>query len=421
MSAKVGNVAFNTSTGNQAVTGVGFQPKIVLFLFTENTVDGIIVDHQISLGAGISSTERTVAGVNDEDAQTTTDAERLIFDTKCLSLSVPGSSTILIDADLVSLDADGFTINVTTASGTASRFGYLALAGDDLTNVATALFSPSGSTGEQAVTGVGFQADAIMFLNIGDDAATSPHTNNTFNIGFAISSTERAWFGISSDNALATSETNRHQLKTSCIGEVDYDDGTTNSLADFVSFGADGFTIDWSNNQSSGDDIAYIAFKGGQYKIGNLTTQTSTGEFSETGVGFQGKAGIFGSFCNAASGSGATGLEMSLGVATASDERFVVGGVSEDAQGTTDTDQFQDDGLMYQNYDHAQTLEGSIDFVSYDADGFTLNQTDADPSANEMIYLIMGSDAVAGGQPTQVRTQGIPTGSGSRDRVGGWN
>jgi hypothetical protein len=86
-----------------------------------------------------------------------------------------------------------------------------------------------------------------------------------------------------------------------------------------------------------------------------------------------------------------------MGVATSSTERFVVGGTAEDAQGTSDSDNFQDDGLMYLNYDYAQTQTGAIDFVSYDSDGFTLNQTDADPSANEMIYMIFGSDAVEGG------------------------
>lgn len=29
--------------------------------------------------------------------------------------------------------------------------------------------------------------------------------------------------------------------------------------------------------------------------------------------------------------------------------------------------------------------------------------------------------AAAGGQPTTIRTQGVPTGPGSRNRPGGWN
>ncbi len=125
---------------------------------------------------------------------------------------------------------------------------------------------------------------------------------------------------------------------------------------------------------------------------------SSTGNFSKTGVGFLPSAGIFASFCNAASASTVAGLEISLGIATSSTERFVVGGVAEDGQGTTDTDQFQDDALVYQNYDFAQALEGSIDLVSFDADGFTLDQVNADPTVgNEMIYFVIG--AAAGGVP----------------------
>ncbi len=398
LSAKTGNFALNTSTGNQAVTGVGFLPKIVLFFASENTADGVIADQNVCIGAGISSTERAMATVNDEDNVTTTDSSRVVSNVECLHLQSPGSTgTIRVIADLVSLDADGFTIDITTAPGSAHRVGYLALAGDDLTNVAIGTFNPSGSTGNQAVTGIGFQPDAMLLLHNGTNVAAGAVTEHTLGFGWAVSTSERGWIGTASDNGAGTSDTFRRQQTDTCIGDLNFSGGTLSGLADFVSFDADGFTVNWSTAGASGDDYIYIAFKGGQYAAGSLTTQTSTGNFSETGVGFLPSAGIFASFCNAASASTVAGLEMSVGIATSSAERFVVGGVAEDAQGTTDADQFQDDALVYQNYDFAQALEGSIDLVSFDADGFTLDQVDADPSGNEMIYFVIG--AAAGGVP----------------------
>ena len=397
LSAKASNFALNTSTGNQAVTGVGFLPKIVLFFASENTVDGIMADQNICIGAGISSTERAMATANDEDNVTPADATRVVSNVECLHMMSAGSAgTVRFIADFVSLDADGFTIDITTAPGSASRVGYLALAGDDLTDIAIGTFNPSGSTGNQAVTGVGFLPDAILLLHTGIDIAAGATSEHTFGFGWAVSTSERAWVGTASDNGATPSDVFRRQQTDTCIGDLSFSGGSLTGLADFVSFDADGFTVNWSTAGESGDDYVYVAFRGGQYAAGNLTTQTSTGNFSETGVGFQGSAGIFASFCNATSGSTVAGLEISLGIATSSTDRFVMGGVSEDGQSPADTDQFQNDGLIYENYDFAQGLEGSIDLVSFDADGFTLDQVNADPSGNEMIYFVIGAAASGG-------------------------
>ncbi len=408
LSAKVGNFALNTSTGNQAVTGVGFQPKLVLFFGSMNTADGIVVDFNLVIGAATSSTARGHASINDEDAVGTSDSSRTIFTNSCLRMLVPGSaSSYLVIADFVSMDSDGFTINISNAPGSAYRIGYLALAGSDLTNVKVGSFTTPASTGNNATTGVGFQPDGVLFFANGDILETD--TNSAaFGLGFAVSTSQRAWTSLATPRSKITTETFRRQGTDGCIAYMDHDGSSVEVHADFVSFDTDGFTLNFDAT-ISGDGIIYVALKGGQYAVGNLTTQTSTGNFSETGVGFQGSAGLFASFCNPASGSIIAGLEMSLGIVTSSTERFVVGGLSEDAQGTTDTDQFQDDGLVYGNYDHAQTLEGSADFVSWDSDGFTLNQVDADPTAgNEVIYLVIGEDA--GAPPADGAERGIGRG-----------
>ena len=142
------------------------------------------------------------------------------------------------------------------------------------------------------------------------------------------------------------------------------------------------------------DKVFYVALKGGQYKVGALTTQTSTGNFSTTGVGFQPTAGMFFSFMNAAATGITNSMAYSAGFATASDARAVQGALSQEGDDVTDADEFFDATALYQSYDFAQALTGEIDFVSWDSDGFTLNQTDADASGLQVIYIVMGSDAV---------------------------
>ncbi len=70
----VDNFAINTSTGNQSITGVGFEPKIVIFYGTHLTADGVVVHNAFACGAGISSTSRFCITSASEDNKTTSDA-----------------------------------------------------------------------------------------------------------------------------------------------------------------------------------------------------------------------------------------------------------------------------------------------------------------------------------------------------------
>src|SRR3989344_5393729 len=48
---KVGIITLNTSIGNQAITGVGFQPEVVLFMPTDFTASGTAAHARLQLGA----------------------------------------------------------------------------------------------------------------------------------------------------------------------------------------------------------------------------------------------------------------------------------------------------------------------------------------------------------------------------------
>lgn len=391
--AKAGVFAIDTSTGNQAITGVGFQPKIVFFLPTNATVDGVSAHAHWGFGVGISSSDRRCMTVTDEDAQGTTDTARETHTSHCIIHNVSGSTTPEYEADFVSLDADGFTINVTTAPGTGKRVGYLALGGTDLTNVATGDFKGDNAVGDQAIAGVGFQPDALIFFTIAHPTAAETSGNDfPGSIGWALSPTKRGYSAAACKHNQATSNTARQQDTDACIF-VPSGTGSQLGLADLASMDADGFTVDWSDAIDS--YIHYIALKGGQYDIGSITSQVAPGNFSDTSMAFTGAAMILMSFCNAASGAKVGHAEISLGIATSSSDRFVAGCVSEDNQAASDCDSFQDDGLVYKNYDHAQNVEGAVDFVSFNSDGFTLDQTDADPAGNQLLWLVIGAEAVA--------------------------
>ncbi len=71
LSLDQGSFALNTSTGNQAVTGVGFEPKVILFYLVDATGDGSAASYAFGLGSAISSTERFALCGQGTDARAT--------------------------------------------------------------------------------------------------------------------------------------------------------------------------------------------------------------------------------------------------------------------------------------------------------------------------------------------------------------
>lgn len=122
-SMRTGGFAVGTlsvsSTGNKAITGVGFTPKMILFVTTTEASPAAGANAGITFGAATAAASRwngraTTRNGNGGAAETTT---AKAFRQTTISAGGGGES-ITIDGDLVSMDADGFTVNVTTASVT---------------------------------------------------------------------------------------------------------------------------------------------------------------------------------------------------------------------------------------------------------------------------------------------------------------
>ncbi len=398
LDVRTGTFQMNTTTGNQAVTGVGFQPKIVLFFPAgENTASGITNDLRAGFGVGISSSARRSIDTNSQTASAAGANVRSQTNTSCIRVFTDNSTTVVLyAADFVSLDSDGFTINVTTAPASGFRVGYLALGGADLTNVATGQFQSATATGNQAVTGTGFQPDTILLFGI--NSATAPPnaaTNTRYGFGMARSSTQRGAMDFSADVSADPSNTSRVQRTDRALTT-----GNGSAQYDLVSMDANGFTLNVNPAPGAGLYIHYVALKGGQFAVGNFNTATTTGNFGVTGTGFQPKAVLFTSFLNASSATAVDDAKYSVGVATSSTERFAVGGYDQDNQATTNSRHWLATDKMYKNYNTSATNIEDIDLVSMDSNGFTLNQTTTDGTARQVNYLAIGDSPAVVAQRT---------------------
>src|SRR3990167_4805744 len=110
--SKVGSFAQPGATGNQAVEGVGFTPKVVMFWMSNATSEGVWDDATFSFGAATTPSatgEQVNARFACDDAAATSACANFHGKTSVIGVSDPAAS-ILAEADFVSMDADGFTI-----------------------------------------------------------------------------------------------------------------------------------------------------------------------------------------------------------------------------------------------------------------------------------------------------------------------
>src|SRR5437870_6193596 len=125
-----------------------------------------------------------------------------------------------------------------------------------------------------------------------------------------------------------------------------------------------------------------------------IQTPGATGNQAYTGIGFQGKLLIIESVnrADAAAHTGdAADACISLGAATSSTNRICMSGRSKDNLATSAVSNSRNDNLIIRLYDGAASLE-TADFVSFDADGFTINWTKVGATRSYICTVLGGDD-----------------------------
>lgn len=127
--AKASSFVMSTSTGAQSVTGIGFQPELLMFIWQGDTADQWSIHSRFLIGAATAADQEYARHSAGADGAARSDTNRRITNDSCLLRSgVTGTPAVLDEANLTSLDADGFSINWSTNAATASKIHYLALA-----------------------------------------------------------------------------------------------------------------------------------------------------------------------------------------------------------------------------------------------------------------------------------------------------
>lgn len=400
-SVKVGS--FNTGTGavssTIAVTGVGFQPKVVFLWFTgrSDSSDAIgRADILRGFGVAISTTDRRAIASFSDDAAADSATGRTASTVACL-VTVNAADTQDGALDHQSMDSDGFTLVVDDQLPADLRVSYLALGGDSLTNYVTGGITEPGATGNQDYTVSGsFQPDCVLFFSI-SHTANAGAGGSMFMLGAATASGAQAVLSNTSRDAVASTTTRMYCTNDECVALMASTASTTGRAA-FVQFNSDGFRLNWTERAAS-RLIHYIALKGGNFLVGDLLTRTDGNDIAETGFGFQPAGAMFVSHgtTESTSDTAQNHDRLSLGAFDSTSSRNVQGNLDENNLTDSEATTAIEFDAVYVNIKTDSTIDGLMDIKSVESDGFTTVMDDVDPSQAFVWYLAFGPAAVAGG------------------------
>jgi hypothetical protein len=437
LSVKKGTITTaRTTAGTQAYTGVGFQPKALIFFATGMSSAGIVLQAPSAIGFAVSSTQRAaIASYSDYDTggesnATTTQltAANNGKDTRnnaALVLLWGGDPVINAVADLVSMDADGFTLNWTDPANVTTRvIHYVALGGADLTNAAVTTHAVVRTTaGTEAYTGIGFQPDCVLLMSGSPQAtAGTSAVDDTVCFGWAClnpsAAIEQACFTWFDNDAAANMQTFLGNRSDSCfIAPTAVD--AIDCIAAMSSFDSNGFTLNWTDPvaATTGRTFYALSLKGGGYKSGAEAKSTSSIAQNITGQPFQPKGVFF----------AMTGLTSDNTSSAATTECFFSLGASDGSTDGSITNIQQDANAVSfakSNYSITRALQaltgstttvnaGDYDVTALNSDGFSGTWANANASAYRWYWLMMGDTPTVAPEMTQ-RLLTAPTLSGDR-------
>jgi len=375
LDVKVGQFTKNTSNGTQAITGVGFTPKIILFTITSRTVNDSYGGATANGGFGAGTTTSQVAVVGQFAA-----GSQLVT-TSAAKATVSTTETIVI----TSFDADGFTVTISNVLAAAVLINYIALGGSDLTNAAVLTASLPTATGNQTITGAGFQPDSVIFL--GKMAPSSSNTVSSVAVGFIKSTTERVAAAVYGSAGTFGKYVNAAK---SAVGLINTGSVVKYYEGDLVSYDSDGLTINWSTVVGSQTGTyAVICLKGIQAKAGKITQPAATGNQAITGVGFLPKAVIFAHSGATTDNTVENYAALGIGFTDGTNNNAMMSGSDTGSSVVISTG-----GCIRRSYGSTTpTVTANASASSLDSDGFTLNWTTTDATARIYNYFAFGSSS----------------------------
>jgi len=253
----------------------------------------------------------------------------------------------------------------------------------------------------QNVTGLPFQPKAVIFFS----AAISTNNTSTQAIlemfGCATSTTAQFVVANADDGNVSTTNAGRiSRYGTECICLASNGTPTIDALAKFVSFNADGFSIDWTDLPSSTGLIVHYFAIGGT-DVTNATcvqvtpNTTTSGGTQAISFGFQPDCVLTVSPA-VPSTTGVVDANICIGAATRlpATKQYASFWFDNDAATATDAAVYSTTQRMGAMPSSTAIKDSDYSLTSWDASGITITWNDAVASTTQQVYML----ALKGGQ-----------------------
>jgi hypothetical protein len=394
INVKVGSFAKITTTGTQTITGLGFQPKAIIFYWSRNTANATAAVPR-SQGVGFTDcTNQRAVAIAEDDNVVTSNAGRYRTESNVIVILSNGNPTVGSRATFTSCNADGFTINWAVSEARADIINYIAIGGPDVTNVKAGTFTLAATTGIQNITGVGFQPDFVMFLWGFTENVDTASAGLEMGMGFADYSNNQGSILNCVVDGQADNATKLSQQRTDNVILLRSTACVQDALAAFNGFTADGFQLNVSDAPAAATPIFYLAIQGGSHAVGNFLQPTATGVQTISGTGFQPNLVVLFSHNQVAGTALAAPSTFSIGAANATTSRAGVWGQSYHNDPSWTAVYTDNTKIMIMRTlsgtGGTGTINAQADFAGFTSDGFQLNWTTVDTTQRQIIYWAFG-------------------------------
>lgn len=412
-----GSFSTNTTTGNQSFAhGLGETPKVVIFMGAGVAAD-VTADGKFMLGAATSSTKRWTVTETADNVATTTDNSCALADDGCILLLNP-DQTIQVKADFVSFDSTNITVNIGTTAGVAKTIHFLALGGTDIDVEAGIATITTGVGSLDITTGV-TNPSAVWMVSAPNTSTAQIVSNARMYLGMGVTSLKMGSSGTFGGDGLAGSNTSTWQRTDRILAAINANQ-VVQAEVSLTSFSTNTVTV--NKITSPGPRIVGVLVFGGkaQYDVHAFNQATATGNQSITGVGFKPVVQFWMSNTKVANTAAVAGSGLSFGYALSTTARkaFSFSEVDNDANGVGLSGYSATKGIRCITGTTTITEDTAADLVSFDTNGYTINNSNVDATARQIIGFsigreVFGSSTAGGFVSGTAATTNTQTGSSS--------
>lgn len=301
---------------DQAITGVGFVPAVVVVW----TVGGVAAGSprnsaRVSVGAANATTIYRQAfasayATNNAATSATAGMKAQGSLLAVLDDAWTGSGSLPVSAEMLGLNADGFTVRWFGADASPIVVHYLAIGGSGVRATVLSDWAVRNGGGVYAVGGVGFRPDAVLHFWTGSQPGVGVGAVDSYGNQWAIDT-------LSVDNAAAT-DAQRLHVTDACVARLNAS-LAVDMRAVHKSFDPDGFTVDVTTSGTF--VVTTVALGGVLARAGFFDKSTAAAPAAQSiPIGFAPKAAILAGVHGTAAAAGVVSARLALGASDGATE-----------------------------------------------------------------------------------------------------